>query len=73
MPKNTRKISKPMEVVALRLTAEERARLQDIADEHHVTLSWVIREGCRLYAQDAANYLRERTPRRSGNGEAAEA
>jgi hypothetical protein len=69
MTKN--KISKPMEVVALRLSAEERDRLQAIADEHHVTLSWVIREGCRLYAQDAANYLRERTPRpRSGGGPA---
>jgi predicted DNA-binding protein len=71
MTKN--KISKPMEVVALRLTAEERDRLQAIADEHHVTLSWVIREGCRLYAQDAAHYLRERTPRPRPSGEAAEA
>ena len=66
-------ISKPMEVVALRLTAEERERLQAIADEHHVTLSWVIREGCRLYAQDAANYLRERSPRPRREGGAAEA
>jgi hypothetical protein len=72
MPKKKR-ISKPMQVVALRLTEEERERLQAIADEHHVTLSWVIREGCRLYTQDAANYLRERTPRPRGDGEAAEA
>jgi predicted DNA-binding protein len=68
-----KKISKPMQVVALRLTEEERERLQAIADEHHVTLSWVIREGARLYAQDAADYLRERAPRRPSKGEAAEA
>jgi hypothetical protein len=33
-----KRISKPMEIVALRLTPEERQRLQEIADEHHVTL-----------------------------------
>jgi predicted DNA-binding protein len=68
-----KRISKPMEVVALRLTEEERERLQAIADEHHVTLSWVIREGCRLYAEDAANYLRQRAPQPGGGGDTAEA
>ena len=53
------KISKPMEIVALRLTPEERERLQQIADEHHVTLSWVLREGARLYAEDAVRKLRD--------------
>jgi hypothetical protein len=54
-------------------TEAERDRLQEIADEHHVTLSWVIREGARLYAQDAANYLRDRAQKRSSEGGPAEA
>jgi hypothetical protein len=54
-----KRISKPMEIVALRLTPEERQRLQEIADEHHVTLSWVLREGARLYADDAVRKLRD--------------
>jgi hypothetical protein len=57
-----RKISKPMEIVALRLTPEERRRLEQLAEEHHVTLSWVLREGARLYADDACRILRERLP-----------
>jgi hypothetical protein len=54
------KISKPMQVVALRLTEEERVKLQRIADENDVTLSWVIREGAKLYADDLAKWLEER-------------
>jgi hypothetical protein len=57
--RKTQRISKPMEIVALRLTPEERQRLQEIADEHHVTLSWVLREGARLYADDAVRKLRD--------------
>ncbi len=57
MPKQ--KVSKPMQVVALRLTEEERAKLQRIADERRVTLSWVIREGARLYAEDAGRWIDE--------------
>ena len=41
-------ISVPMQVLALRLTAEEKARLQEIADKRRVTLSWVLREAARL-------------------------
>ncbi len=52
-----KKISEPMQVVALRLTHEERDRLQRLADEHHVTLSWVLRQGARLYAEDACKWL----------------
>ena len=74
MPKKKRNVSKPMELVALRLTPEERERLEQLAEEHHVTLSWVIREGCRLYAEDACRILRENLPqgpdRDSGTAEA---
>ena len=59
MGKRNGKISKPMEIVALRLTSEEKARLQEIADEHDVTLSWVMRQGLRLYAEDAAKKLQD--------------
>jgi hypothetical protein len=54
------KISKPMQLVALRLTEDERDRLQRLADEHRVTLSWVLREGARLYAEDACRWLDEK-------------
>jgi hypothetical protein len=50
-------ISKPMQVVALRFTEEERAKLQKVADEHGLTLSWVIRQGAKLYAEDLAKWL----------------
>jgi hypothetical protein len=60
MPKKG-KISKPMQVVAVRLTEEERAKLQRVANEHDVTLSWVIRQGAKLYAEDLAKWLDERT------------
>jgi Ribbon-helix-helix protein, copG family. len=58
MPNN--KVSKPMQVVALRLTEDERERLQKIADENDVTLSWVIRQGAKLYAEDLSTWLKER-------------
>ena len=45
MPPKKGTISKPMQVMALRFTDEDRERLQRIADEYDVTLSWVIREG----------------------------
>jgi hypothetical protein len=57
---STKKISKPMRVVALRLTDEERTKLQRVADENDVTLSWVIRQGAKLYAEDLAKWLEER-------------
>jgi predicted transcriptional regulator len=58
-----KKISVPMQVLALRLTAEERARLQEIADARRVTLSWVLREAARMYADDAADWMKEHKAR----------
>lgn len=69
MPK--RRMSKPMEVVAIRLTEEERDRLQRLADEHRVTLSWVLREGARLYAEDACRWLEDREAREGRDGRLA--
>jgi predicted transcriptional regulator len=51
-----------MQVLALRLTAEEKARLQEIADRRRVTLSWVLREAARLYAEDAGRWIEEHRP-----------
>jgi hypothetical protein len=60
VPKKGNNISKPMQVMALRFTEEDRERLQRIADEYDVTLSWVIREGAKLYADDLGKWLEER-------------
>ena len=46
-------VSKPMKLMAFRLTEAERARLEVIATERHLTLSDAIREGLQLLAQDA--------------------
>jgi predicted transcriptional regulator len=51
-----------MQVLALRLTADEKARLQEIADRRRVTLSWVLREAARLYAEDAGRWIEEHRP-----------
>jgi hypothetical protein len=66
-----RKITKPMQIVALRLTEEERERLQRLADEHHVSLSWVLREGARLYAEDACRWLESRKTKEGPDGRLA--
>jgi predicted transcriptional regulator len=46
-------VSKPMQLMAFRLSEEERARLEAIAQERDVTLSDAIREGLQLLAEDA--------------------
>lgn len=50
-------VSKPMGLVALRMTDEERAALERLARERNVTMTWVLKEGLRLYAQDARRAL----------------
>lgn len=47
-------LSKPMQLVAFRLPAEERTRLEQIATARNVTLSYAIREGLKLYAREWA-------------------
>jgi predicted transcriptional regulator len=54
-----KKVSVPMQVMALRLTAEEKTRLEQIAEERRVTLSWVLREAARMYADDAGRWINE--------------
>ena len=45
-------LSTPMKVIALRLDPDEKARLEQLAAERHVTLSHALREGARLYLDD---------------------
>jgi predicted transcriptional regulator len=54
-------VSKPMQVVAFRFTDEERQKLEELARERNVSMSWVIRQGLRLYAEDARAWLDERS------------
>ena len=42
-----------MKLVALRMNEEEKARLEQLASERHVTLSTALREGAKLYLEDA--------------------
>jgi predicted transcriptional regulator len=62
-----KKISVPMQVLAIRLTAEEKARLQEIADARRVTLSWVLREAARLYADEAVSWIKEHNAQEGPN------
>jgi len=45
-------VSKPMKLLTLRLDPDEKARLEQIAAERHVTLSYALREGARLYLEE---------------------
>ncbi len=52
-------VSKPMQVISFRWTAEEKERLEQIARERKVTMSSMFREGLRLYLQDAQEWAGE--------------
>ncbi len=49
--------SKPMQLMALRLDPDEKRRLQALAATRNVTLSMALREGARLYLEDARRWL----------------
>jgi hypothetical protein len=52
-------LSKPSTIVALRMTERERDALMRLAEDQQVTMTWLIREGLRLFAEDAdADLLR---------------
>lgn len=46
-------VSRPMKLITLRIDEEEKARLEQLAEENSVTLSRVLREGARLWFGDA--------------------
>lgn len=42
-----------MQLVSLKMDPDEKVRLQELARERNVTLSWAFREGARLLLEDA--------------------
>jgi hypothetical protein len=50
-------ISKPMKLVTVWFTEEEKAFLDELAKTEKVTLSKALREGAQLYFEDAANKI----------------
>jgi predicted transcriptional regulator len=53
-------VSRPMKLVTVWLTEEEKATLDRLAKEEDVTLSKAIREGLKLYFEDAKDWIEER-------------
>jgi hypothetical protein len=45
-------LSKPMKIVSLRFDEDEKRRLEQLAAERHITLSYAMREGLRMYLND---------------------
>jgi len=41
-----------MQLFAIRLDADEKKRLEQLAAERHITLSYAMREGARQYLQE---------------------
>jgi hypothetical protein len=56
------RVSKPMKLVALRIDEEQKARLEQLAEERDVTLSRAFREGALLYLSE----LREKAHQARG-------
>ena len=50
-------VSKPMKLVTVWFTEEEKTFLDELAKTEDVTLSKALREGARLYFEDAAEKL----------------
>jgi hypothetical protein len=53
-------VSKPMKLVTVWFTEEEKAILDELAKREKVTLSRALREGAQLYFQDAKDWVEER-------------
>src|SRR3954454_2966341 len=53
-------VSKPMKLVTVWFTEEEKAFLDELAKAENVTLSKALREGAQLYFQDATGWIEER-------------
>ena len=53
-------VSKPMKLLTVWLTEEEKTTLDRLAKEEDVTLSKAVREGLKLYFEDAKDWIEER-------------
>jgi hypothetical protein len=65
-------VSKPMKLVTVWFTPEEKAFLDELAKRENVTLSKALREGAQLYFQDAVKEAREWVEARRGEDGAGE-
>ncbi len=62
MPYNKPGTSKPMKLVTVWFTEEEKAFLDELAKKENVTLSRALREGAMLFFDDAKDWIEERRP-----------
>jgi hypothetical protein len=53
-------VSKPMKLVTVWFTEEEKAVLDELAEKENVTISKALREGLKLYFEDAKDWIEER-------------
>lgn len=53
-------VSKPMKLVTVWFTEEEKAFLDELAKKENVTLSKALREGAQMYFADAKEWIEER-------------
>ena len=67
MPYKKTGTSRPMKLVTVWFTEEEKAFLDELAKSENVTLSRALREGAQLYFKDATDWIEDR------RGEAGEA
>jgi hypothetical protein len=52
--------SRPMKLVTVWFTEEEKKTLDELAKREKITLSRALREGAQLYFQDAKEWIEER-------------
>jgi len=60
MPYKKTGASRPMKLVTLWMTEDEKAMLDALAEEQKITLSYALREGLKLYFDDAKDWIEER-------------
>ena len=58
--KQTTGASKPMRLLTVWLTEEEKRTLDELAKNENVTLSRAVREGLQLYFEDAKGWIETR-------------
>jgi hypothetical protein len=60
MPYKKTGTSRPMKLVTVWFTKEEKELLDELAKNENVTLSRALREGAQLYFADAKDWIEER-------------
>jgi hypothetical protein len=53
-------VSKPMKLVTVWFTEEEKRFLDELAKKENVTVSKALREGVKLYFDDARDWIEDR-------------